>query len=67
MSTAVSPWLTVDEAAERLRCSPKTIYRLVKQRKLRAAVIGGKRALRFRDAWIDQYAESTAQAIEVGA
>jgi excisionase family DNA binding protein len=61
----MSPWLTVAEAAARLRCSPKTIYRLVQQRRLRAAQIGGKRALRFRIEWIDAYAESTAQVIEV--
>jgi excisionase family DNA binding protein len=63
----MSAWLTVAEAAEHLRCSPKTIYRLVQQRKLRAAQIGGKRALRFRIEWIDAYAESTALVIEVGA
>jgi excisionase family DNA binding protein len=61
----MSPWLTVVEAAERLRCSPKTIYRLVKQRRLRAAKIGGKRALRFRVEWLDEYVYSVATVVEV--
>jgi excisionase family DNA binding protein len=59
-------WLTVTEAAEHLRCSPKTIYRLVQQRRLRAAQIGGKRALRFRVEWLDEYAYSVATVVEIG-
>jgi len=53
-------WLTVREAAARARCGPKLIYREVSARRLRAAVIGGRRALRFRDAWIDDWLESQA-------
>jgi excisionase family DNA binding protein len=48
-------WLTVREAADRARCGPKTIYRAVKSRQLRAARIGGRRELRFLATWIDSW------------
>ena len=46
-------WLKVDEAADRARCGPKTIYRAVQRGQLRAARIGGRRELRFLANWID--------------
>ena len=48
-------WLKVDEAADRARCGPKTIYRAVRSGQLRAARIGGRRELRFLDSWIDSW------------
>jgi excisionase family DNA binding protein len=60
-----TPWLTVEEAAHRLRVSRKTIYRAVAEGKLRAARIGGKRALRFLPEWVDAYAVATATVVEV--
>ncbi len=48
-------WLTVHEAADRARCGPKTIYRAVQSRQLRAARIGGRRELRFLASWIDRW------------
>jgi excisionase family DNA binding protein len=60
-----SPWLTVDEAAERARCGVKTVYREVHAGRLRAARIGGRRELRLLPEWIDQWllASTTAQEI----
>lgn len=55
-----TPWRTAGEAAARARCSVKVIYREVKARRLRAAVVGGRRALRFRDEWIDAWLEAQA-------
>ena len=60
----MTPWLTTDEAAARLRISTKTLYRLVAEGKLRAARIGGRRSLRFLAEWLDAYAESTAEPVE---
>jgi excisionase family DNA binding protein len=56
----MTPWLTVDGAAARLHVSKKTIYRAVAEGKLRAARIGGKRALRFLAEWVDAYAIAAA-------
>jgi excisionase family DNA binding protein len=48
-------WLKVREVADRARCGPKTIDRAVRSGHLRAARIGGRRALRFLDSWIDRW------------
>ena len=58
-------WLTVHEAAARLQVSTKTIYREVRAGRLRAARIGGRRALRFLAEWIDDYAISTTTVEDV--
>ena len=50
-----SPWLTVKEAAERARCGTKLIYREVTAGRLQAARVGGRRELRFRAEWIDDW------------
>jgi len=51
----VSPWLTVKEAAARARCGVKLIYREVTAKRLQAARVGGRRDLRFRAEWIDDW------------
>ena len=52
---APSPWLTVKEAAARARCGVKLIYREVTAERLQAARVGGRRDLRFRAEWIDDW------------
>ena len=51
-------WLTVKEAAARAKCGVKVIYREVRERRLRAARIGGRRELRLKPEWVDQWLES---------
>ena len=58
-------WLDAREAAERARVGAKAIYGAVRNGKLKAARVGGRRQLRFRAAWVDAYLESCA--VEVGA
>ena len=48
----LTQWLTAREAAVRMRVSVKTIYAEVSAGRLRAARVGGRRALRFRAEWI---------------
>ena len=50
-----NPWLTVSEAADRARCGVKTIYREVQAGRLRAARIGGRRELRLKREWVDEW------------
>lgn len=52
-------WLTVKEAANRARVGIKTIYREAKKGRLRASKVGGRRELRLKKEWIDQWLEST--------
>jgi excisionase family DNA binding protein len=61
---ATTPWLTVGEAADRARCGPKLIYREVKARRLRAAKVGGRRELRLRPEWIDQWLDAQTTIVE---
>ena len=57
------PWLITPEVAERGRCGPKLIYAEVKAGRLRAARVGGRRELRFKLEWIDQWLEDTAEPV----
>lgn len=50
---AASPWLNVEEAAERLRCKPKRIYDLVREDKLPVHREGTR--LLFRCDELDEY------------
>jgi excisionase family DNA binding protein len=56
-----SPWLTADEAAQRLRINRKTLYSEVRNGKCRAARIGGRRNLRFLSEWLDEYLRDTVR------
>jgi excisionase family DNA binding protein len=58
-----SPWLTADEGAQRGRVGTKTIYREVKAGRLRAARVGGRRELRFRAEWIDEWLEARSTPV----
>jgi excisionase family DNA binding protein len=51
----VSPWLTIDEAANRAQCGKRMLYREVQATRLRAVKVGGRRSLRFRAEWIDEW------------
>lgn len=61
-----SPWLTVDEAAARARVGRKTIYRLITEGKMRAAVVGGRRAYRLTAEWVDAALIAHAAPVEIG-
>ena len=64
-SPTPSPWRTTEQAAARAQCGEKLIYREVKAQRLRAARIGGRRELRFLDAWIDDWLTRTSTPIEI--
>lgn len=60
MSQEAPVWLICDEVAARARCSKKVIYRAVDENQLRAARVGGRRALRFRVEWVDAWLDASA-------
>lgn len=43
-------YITVDEAADLMRCSAKTVRRRIARRELRSYKVGGKRLVRREDA-----------------
>jgi hypothetical protein len=57
-----TPWLNVRDAAARARCGTRQIRIAVRTGKLRAAMIGGHRELRFLAGWIDDYLIATTCA-----
>lgn len=57
-------WLTVEQAANRAQVGKTTIYSEVKAGRLRAARVGGRRELRFRAEFIDQWLDRCATPIE---
>ena len=65
MDTLASPWLIVAEAAKRARVGPKVIYREVRAGRLRAARVGGRRELRFRAEWVDDWLLSQSEPHQV--
>jgi excisionase family DNA binding protein len=56
----ISPWIGAREAARRALVSTRTIYAEVRAGRLRAARVGGRRDLRFRAAWIDEWLDASA-------
>jgi excisionase family DNA binding protein len=58
-ATPTGPWLNVEGAARRALCGSKLIYREVAAKRLRAARVGGRRELRFRPEWIDQWLDQS--------
>jgi excisionase family DNA binding protein len=54
-------WLKVTEAAEYAGVSRDTIYTAVERGELRHIRIGGRRSIRLKPAWIDEWLERHAR------
>lgn len=57
-----TPWLTVKQAAERAQCGVKMLYREAQAGRLRAARVGGRRSLRLRAEWVDQWLQTCSRS-----
>jgi excisionase family DNA binding protein len=58
-------WLTVKQAAARAQVSEATIRREVKACRITVARIGGRRSLRFKATWVDEWLDvATSPAIQ---
>jgi excisionase family DNA binding protein len=53
----LEPIFTIEEAAERLKISSKTVRRLIKKIKLRASLVSGQ--YRIRQSAIEEYLDGT--------
>ena len=62
VSTTSSPWLTIREAGARAKCGTKTMMREAAAGRLRAVRVGGRRSLRLRADWIDEWLESSLKS-----
>lgn len=56
-----SPWLLVNEAAERARCKRRHIYDAIAQRQLKASRLGGRRSIRVHIDDLDAYLRSVTR------
>jgi excisionase family DNA binding protein len=61
----IHEWLTVEEAARHAKCGVRSIYLAVRQGKLRAARLGGRRELRLLAAWVDEWLLATSTPVPV--
>ena len=59
MTAPTHVWLTAQEAAARARVGVSVVYREVKAGRLKAARVGGRRDLRFRECYIDEWLDTT--------
>jgi excisionase family DNA binding protein len=53
-----SPWWRVRDAARYVRCGPKQIYSAIRSGRLKAIRLNGRREVRVRREWVDQWLES---------
>jgi len=60
----MKPWLNVTEGAEYAGVSRDTIYTACERGELRHARIGGRRAIRLKPAWIDEWLEKHTRGPE---
>jgi hypothetical protein len=60
-----TPWRTLAGAAARTHRGKRFLSREVKAGRLRAARIGGRGELLFRDEWLDQWIEDQATPLVV--
>jgi excisionase family DNA binding protein len=56
-------WLTVAEGAEYAGVSRDTIYTACERGELNHARIGGRRSIRLKPAWIDEWLERHARGV----
>jgi excisionase family DNA binding protein len=58
------PWLTIHEAAAETKTSTATLRRACKLRRLRHARVSGRKVIRIRRSWLDQWMEESAMPVE---
>jgi excisionase family DNA binding protein len=52
---SATTWLTVADAANRIKASRASIYRAIRNGELKAAVVNSRGDMRIHDSWIDQW------------
>lgn len=59
------PWLTLGQAAARVLVHEATLRREIRSGRLRHARVGGRKSIRLRRSWVDEWLEASTTPIEV--
>lgn len=57
-------WLTLGQAADLAKVSTATLRREIRKGRLRHARVAGRRVIRIRSSWIDEWLEQSTAPIE---
>ncbi len=57
-----SPWLRISQAAQYAQTGTKLLYREIQAGRLKARRLGGRREIRTRVEWLDEWIEASAPA-----
>jgi len=60
------PWLTLRQGADRAHAHEATLRREIRAGRLRCARLGGRKNIRLRASWIDEWLEASSKPLEVG-
>ena len=60
-------WLTVTDATAHASVSRDTVYSAVERAELRHVRVGGRRTIRLRSEWVDEWLERFTREPSVGA
>jgi excisionase family DNA binding protein len=58
-----TPWLTVQEAADRASVSTRLIYENIQRGRLRGARLGARHQIRIHEQWLDDWINSQAPTV----
>ena len=64
-SADVDPWLTITQGARYVHVHQATLRREMYRGRLRHARVGGRKAIRLRRSWLDQWLEGSSTPVEV--
>lgn len=64
-SPTLDPWLDPHESAAHAKTGVRGIYDAVRTGRLKAARINGRREIRCRRSWVDQWLEAAAEPVEI--
>jgi excisionase family DNA binding protein len=62
---AISPWLTLKQAADTAQCGQRLLRRAIAKGQLRAARIGGRGDIRIHRDWLTDWLERLAEPVEI--
>ncbi len=60
----VDPWLKLGQCAERVQVHEATLRREIQRGRLRHARVGGRKSIRVRASWLDEWLLASSTPVE---